>query len=208
MIYALARRTIAPLARLVYRPVVEGTHHVPRTGRVILASNHLSFLDSVVIAMVAPRPVYFLTKAEYFDRRRTRWFFAAVGSVPVRRGDHRAAQAALDAAREVLLAERAFGIYPEGTRSLDGRLHRGRTGAAWLALTTGAPVVPVALGGTAALQPVGRRLPRVGRVTVRFGAPMRFADSAGDPAARRAVTDEIMNAIGALSGQQRCSTYS
>lgn len=189
------------------RPVVEGAHHVPRHGRVILASNHLAFVDSVVIALVAPRRVHFLAKAEYFDHWRTRWFFEAVGSVPVRRGAHHAAQAALDAAREVLDADRAFGIYPEGTRSRDGRLHRGHTGVAWLALTTGAPVVPVALRGTAALEPVGRRVPRLGRVAVRFGAPMRFPGRACVPGDRRAVTDKIMDAIGALSGQERATTY-
>jgi 1-acyl-sn-glycerol-3-phosphate acyltransferase len=209
MLYALARRTVAPLARLVYRPVVEGAHHVPRKGPIILASNHLSFIDSVVIAVVAPRPVYFLTKAEYFDRLRTRWFFSAVGSVPVRRGAQLEARAALDAACEVLLAERAFGIYPEGTRSLDGRLYRGRTGVAWLALTTGSPVVPVSLRGTNHLQPVGRRLPRVRPVTVRFGAPLEFTGCGGPESARarRLVTDRIMDAVGELSGQERAGTY-
>lgn len=190
----------------------EGREHLPADGAVILASNHLSFVDSVVIRLAAPRRVTFLAKAEYFAGRGLRgrlmrWFFTAVGSVPVARGSHRAAQAALDTAREVLAGGHVFGIYPEGTRSLDGRLYRGRTGVAWLALTTGAPVVPVALTGTDRLQPVGKRLPRPHRVTVRFGAPLRFT---GDPAsarARRGVTDEVMRAIGGLSGQERADRF-
>jgi 1-acyl-sn-glycerol-3-phosphate acyltransferase len=191
---------------------VDGREHLPADGPVILASNHLSFIDSVVIRFAAPRRVTFLTKAEYFlgrgvRGRVVRWFFTRVGSVPVARGEHRAAQAALDTAREVLAGGSVFGIYPEGTRSLDGRLYRGRTGVAWLALTTGAAVVPVALAGTERLQPVGKRLPRPHRVTVRFGTPLHFT---GDPAsarARRTVTDEVMRAIGALSGQERADRF-
>jgi 1-acyl-sn-glycerol-3-phosphate acyltransferase len=191
---------------------VEGREHLPATGPVILASNHLSFIDSVVIRLAAPRRVCFLAKAEYFTGRGlrgavVRWFFTTVGSVPVPRGSHRAAQASLDTARGVLDAGNVFGIYPEGTRSLDGRLYRGRTGVGWLALTTGAPVVPVALEGTERLQPVGKRLPRPHRVTVRFGQPLTFT---GDPAsarARRSVTDEVMGAICTLSGQERADRF-
>jgi 1-acyl-sn-glycerol-3-phosphate acyltransferase len=191
---------------------VEGRAHLPRTGAVILASNHLSFIDSVVIRLAAPRRVTFLAKEEYFvgtglRGRIMRWFFTAVGSVPVSRGSHRAAQAALDTAREVLAGGDVFGIYPEGTRSLDGKLYRGRTGVAWLALTTGAPVVPVALEGTERLQPVGKRLPRPHRVTVRFGAPRTFTGDPTSPRARRAVTDEVMVAISALSGQERADRF-
>ena len=220
MFAVVARSVLAPLARLVYRPVVEGRENVPRRGPVILASNHLSFIDSVVIPLVAPRPVAFLAKAEYFTGtglkgRLSRAFFSAIDAVPVERGTHRAAQASLDAALGVLNEGRAFGIYPEGTRSLDGRLYRGRTGVAWLALTSGAPVVPVALAGTEQIQPVGSRLPRVRRVTVRFGEPLDFSDRAaalaGGTAAsgpvRRAVTDEIMDAIHALSDQTRAAAY-
>jgi 1-acyl-sn-glycerol-3-phosphate acyltransferase len=190
----------------------EGREHLPATGAVILASNHLSFIDSVVIRLATPRRVSFLAKAEYFTGRGVRgwlvrWFFTAVGSVPVRRGSHRAAQASLETAREVLAAGNVFGIYPEGTRSLDGRLYRGRTGVGWLALTTGAPVVPVALDGTERLQPVGKRLPRPHRVTVRFGQPLTFTGDPGSARARRVVTDEVMHAIGALSGQERADRY-
>ncbi len=215
MLYSLTRLVLALLARLLCRPVIEGADNVPRRGPVILASNHLSFIDSVMISVLAPRPVVFLAKAEYFQGRglkgrMTRWFFTSIGSIPVERGTHRAAQASLEAAQRVLSGKQAFGIYPEGTRSLDGRLYRGRTGVAWLALTTRAPVVPVALTGTERLQPVGSRWPRPHRITVRFGSPLRFADEHG-PArsarARRAVTDEIMQAIEHLSGQERASTY-
>ncbi|MGB3443642.1 MAG: lysophospholipid acyltransferase family protein [Actinophytocola sp.] len=191
---------------------VEGREHLPRTGAVVLASNHLSFIDSVVIRLAAPRRVTFLAKDEYFTGRGlrgrlVRWFFTAVGSVPVSRGSHRAAQAALDTAREVLDGGNVFGIYPEGTRSLDGKLYRGRTGVAWLALATGAPVVPVALAGTERLQPVGKRVPRPHRVTVRFGPPMTFLGDPKSARARRAVTDEVMLAIGELSGQERADRF-
>ncbi|MEV4141515.1 lysophospholipid acyltransferase family protein [Dactylosporangium sp. NPDC049742] len=194
-------RLLRLLFSLMYRPRVEGLHHVPGRGAVIVAANHLSFYDSVVIPLVVPRRVVFLAKAEYFERGRLRrWWFRATGAVPVRRGDGRAAQGALDAAVEVLAGGGAFGIYPEGTRSRDGRLYRGRTGVAWLALTTGAPVVPVALAGTGAL-------PRRTRITVRFGEPLHCTGLPGDPRARRAATDEIMAAIGALSGQDRADRY-
>jgi 1-acyl-sn-glycerol-3-phosphate acyltransferase len=186
---------------------VHGKDHLPAVGPVILASNHLSFIDSVVIRLAAPRRVMFLTKAEYFAGRGVkglivRWFFTAVGSVPVRRGQHRAATAALETALDVLAAGNVFGIYPEGTRSLDGRLYRGKTGVAWLALTSGVPVVPVALDGTERLQPVGKRIPRPHRVTVRFGRPLRFAGDPDSARDRRTVTNDVMRAIAELSGQE------
>ena len=148
------RQGVGPLARAVYRPIVEGRENVPGAGPVILASNHRSFFDSVVIPLVAGRPVSFLAKAEYFTERGPkgqlkRAFFTAIEAVPIERGDHRGARESLDAAVGVLAAGRAFGIYPEGTRSRDGRLYRGRTGVAWLALTSGAPVVPAAGPGRA-----------------------------------------------------------
>ncbi|MFI7015872.1 lysophospholipid acyltransferase family protein [Streptomyces sp. NPDC050164] len=215
MLYRCTRLLLAPLIRLVYRPVVRGRGNVPRHGPVILASNHLSFIDSIVIALLAPRPVHFLAKDAYFTGRGlkgalVRCFFTAFGCIPVDRAGHRSAQASLEAAERVLADGRAFGIYPEGTRSLDGRLYRGRTGVAWLALTTGAPVVPVALTGTDRLQPVGRRLPRYHRITVEFGIPLHCPAPARDsrPAeARRAATDEIIRAIGDLSGQERAHVY-
>ena len=215
MLYPVSRFVLVPLARAIYRPRVEGRDNVPRHGAVILASNHLSFIDSVVIPLTAPRKVVFLAKAEYFTGTGirgalSRLWFTSLGMIPVKRDDHRAAQDSLDAALEVLKRGEAFGIYPEGTRSRDGRLYRGRTGVAWLALTAGVPVVPVALEDTQRLQPVGSRLPRPVRVTVRFGEPLHFADRyAGVPQgrARREVTDEIMAAIHALSGQELAGVY-
>jgi 1-acyl-sn-glycerol-3-phosphate acyltransferase len=182
---------------------------------VILASNHLSFMDSMVIPLVVPRRVSFLAKSEYFTGSGvkgtlSRWWFRGFGMIPVDRDDTRAAQASLDAALGVLRSGGAFGIYPEGTRSRDGLLYRGRTGVAWLATTSGAPVVPVALVGTEKLQPVGSRLPRPAKVSVRFGAPIEVGTRfEGMPAgrARRELTDEIMTAIRAMSGQELAGRY-
>jgi len=215
MLYSAMRSVVAPVARAIYRPRVEGRHHVPAHGAVIIASNHLSFIDSVVIPIVAPRPVVFLAKVEYFTGpglkgAATRAWFTTIGSIPVTRGDNRAAQASLDAALSLLAAGDAFGIYPEGTRSRDGRLYRGHTGVGWLALTAGVPVVPVALIGTDKIQPVGSRMPRLHRITVRFGVPLRF-DPARMPTpparARREATDAVMDAIAELSGQDRARGY-
>jgi 1-acyl-sn-glycerol-3-phosphate acyltransferase len=213
----LARAVLVPLSRVMFRPVVEGLGHLPREGAVIIAANHLSFLDSFLIPLMTPRPVAFLAKAEYFTGtglrgRLVRSTLTAVDAIPVPRGTHRAAQASLEAALIVLKDGRAFGIHPEGSRSRDGRLYRGRTGVAWLALTSGAPVVPVAVLGTDRVQPVGARLPRPGRVTVRFtvrfGEPLRFGPPSGSPGrARREATDRIMDAIAALSGQERADEY-
>ncbi|MBN6035945.1 1-acyl-sn-glycerol-3-phosphate acyltransferase [Amycolatopsis sp. 195334CR] len=200
------------LFRLVFRPVVRGHEHLPRTGPVILASNHLSFIDSVVLQLVTRRQVHFLAKAEYFQGtglrgRVIRWFFTATGAVPVERGTHRAARGALETALGVLADGKVFGIYPEGTRSLDGRLYRGRTGVAWLALTAGVPVVPVALTGTDRLQPVGRKLPRPHRVGVTFGPPIHRSGPPKSGPARREVTDEVMHAIQRMSGQETAPEF-
>ena len=215
MLYGVMYAVVPPLARAVWRPVVEGLENVPRTGPVIVASNHLSFADSVVIPIVAPRKVVFLAKADYFTGTglkgaATRAWFRGLGMIPVDRDDTKAAIASLDTALDVLGRGEAFGIYPEGTRSRDGRLYRGRTGIGHLALTSGAPVVPVGVQGTQHLQPVGSRLPRLAKVTVRFGEPLSFAGRFdGVPAgrARRAVTDEVMAAIQRLSGQEEAGVY-
>jgi len=214
LLHSVIRSVVAPLGRAVFRPVVEGRHNVPKTGPVILAANHLSFVDSFVIPIVAPRPVAFLAKAEYFRAPGvTGWLLrtglSAISALPVPRGEHRAAQAALDLALDVLSEGKAFGIHPEGSRSRDGRLYRGRTGVAWLAFASGAPVVPVALVGTDRMQPVGTRFPRPVRITVRFGEPLYFKMSNGAAAgpARRAATDEIMVAIQRLSGQESADTF-
>jgi 1-acyl-sn-glycerol-3-phosphate acyltransferase len=215
VLYDVLHTIVPPLARAVWRPTIEGIEHVPMSGPVLIASNHLSFADSVVIPIVAPRKVVFLAKAEYFTGsgirgRLSRAWFEGLGMVPVDRDDTRAALDSLDIALEVLGRGEAFGIYPEGTRSRDGRLYRGRTGVAQLALTAGVPVVPVGLTGTADLQPVDATWPRLAKVTVRFGQPIDFAGRfEGVPRgrARREATDEIMDAIAALSGQQRVDAY-
>jgi 1-acyl-sn-glycerol-3-phosphate acyltransferase len=214
MLYFVTRAVLAPVARLIYRPVIEGREHIPRTGPLLLASNHLSFIDSFVIPLVAPRRVVFLAKSDYFTGKGLRglwmrWLFTATGAVPVRRGSHGAAQEALDSALEILNDGHAFGIYPEGTRSLDGRLYRGRTGVAWLALTAGCPVVPVALSGTQDIQPVGSRRPRIRKIAVRFGKPLDFSHLQGAKPgpARREATDAIMAAIAELSGQVVARRY-
>ena len=215
MTYYLLKLVLAGLFRMIYRPTIEGLDNIPRRGPLILASNHLSFVDSMIIPMVAPRRVVFLAKSDYFTGTGvkgtlTRWWFTFFDMIPVDRDDHRSAQDSLDAALAVLRAGGAFGIYPEGTRSLDGRLYRGRTGAAWLALAAGAPVVPVALAGTQHLQPVGKRLPRRAKVTVQFGPPLDFAgrfEGVPTAKARRVATDEIMDAIHAMSRQELAGVY-
>jgi 1-acyl-sn-glycerol-3-phosphate acyltransferase len=209
--YILARFVIRPLFWALFRPHVTGREHVPQTGPVIFASNHLSFIDSIAIPTVAPRKVHYLAKAEYFTGTGiTGWFsrtmFGALGALPVERETHRAAQEALDTALAVLKDGEGFGIYPEGTRSRDGKLARGKTGVAWLALTAGCPVVPVAVKGTDKVQPVGARWPRLARISVTFGEPLifpEFAGQAGKGKPRREVTDRIMREIHALSGQEK-----
>ena len=211
MIYVLARFVLRPLIWVLLRPRVTGRENVPLDGPVILASNHLSFIDSIVIPILSPRRVRLLAKAEYFTGSGisgwfTRTVFTALGAYPVERETHRAAQAALDTALKVLQADEAFGLYPEGTRSKDGRLARGKTGVAWLALTAGCPVVPVGVRGTDRVQPVDARWPRPRRVAVTFGQPMTFPEHrglAGKGRARREVTDAIMVEIAALSGQEK-----
>ncbi len=213
-VYTIVRGILRPLVRLVYRPKITGSEHVPKRGPVIFASNHLSFVDSIVIPLAAPRPVQFLAKSHYFTGKGlkgwvSRTFFTAIGAVSVERGAGAQAQAALDQGRRILESGSAFALYPEGTRSLDGRLYRGRTGVAWLALTTGAVVVPVGLIGTQEIQPVGAKLPRVRPVSVRFGEPLdlRHHGNATSGRARRAATDEVMAAIHALSGQELAGAY-
>jgi 1-acyl-sn-glycerol-3-phosphate acyltransferase len=213
--YFIGRWIVAPLARLVYRPVIEGAGNVPRKGPVILASNHLSFIDSFVIPMFAPRPVYFLAKSSYFDGKGfagwlSREFFTAIGATPVERGAGQAALDALDQQRRILQSGRAIALYPEGTRSLDGRLYKGRTGVAFLALESGAQVVPVGLVGTNEAMPVGAKWPRFRpRMVIRYGEPLDLSHHgpASSGRARRHATDEIMNAIHALSGQELAGEY-
>lgn len=215
MLYRLVRVLLSVLRHAVYRPSVQGRDNVARTGPVILASNHVSFIDSIVIPLVAPRDVVFLAKVEYFTGRGvsvlfTRAFFTALGAIPVKRGDTAAAHRSLETALEVLQSGGAFGIYPEGTRSRDGRLYRGRAGVAWLALASGAPVVPVGVVGTDRLLPVGAWVPRLATVTVRFGEPLHASDlpaGLSPAAARRELTDRVMAAIAQLCQQEEAGEY-
>jgi 1-acyl-sn-glycerol-3-phosphate acyltransferase len=192
-----------------------GLENIPGTGPVILAANHLSFVDSMIIPIVVPRRVYFLAKAEYFEGTGfrgalSRWFFTGMGNIPVRRGQGRSARDSLDTVIKVLADGEAFGIYPEGTRSLDGMLHRGRTGVARIALESGAPVVPIGLVGTDRVMAVGRKLPRIVPVTVRFGKPLDFSRYAGmqdSLPVLRSVTDQIVYNILELSGQDYVDNY-
>ena len=214
MLKFLSRLILAPLARLIFRPRIIGKTNVPKSGPVLIASNHLSFIDSVVITLVAPRSVSFLAKSSYFTGTGFRgWvsrvFFTSIGAIPVERGAGHAAQDALDSGLRVLRSGGAFAIYPEGTRSLDGRIYKGRTGVAWLALTSGAPVVPVALTGTENLQPVGSRWPRLVRVTVEFGGPLDLGahGRADSGRARRKATDQVMDTIQRMSGQVAAGVY-
>lgn len=209
--YWLMKALLTPFLRFFFRVKVEGLEHIPRSGAAILASNHLSFSDSIFLPLVVRRRLTFVAKAEYFDDPKTAWLFRAAGQIPVRREGGSAAQGALDAAREVLERGELFGIYPEGTRSPDGRLHRGHTGVGRLALDCGVPVLAVAMIGTRDLQPIGQVVPRVFMpVKIRISAPMsfeRYRDRRSDPRVLRQVTDEIMFELRELSGQEYVDSY-
>jgi len=200
--YRLAKALLNRPLRRAYDVEVDGDTRLPE-GPVVLAANHRSFMDSIFLALVVDRPVSFLAKAEYFDRRRTAWIFRSTGQIPLRRGDPTGARSAIDAALGVLARGGVVGIYPEGTRSRDGMLHRGTLGPARLAATSGAPIVPIGLRGTDKVQAPDQRMPRVGqRVSVRFGQPIRLdRQSANHRAHLRCVTDEMMADIADLCGQ-------
>lgn len=213
--YRTSRLATRTLLQLGCRPVVTGTEHVPPTGAVLLAANHLSFLDSIVIPSVLERRVTFLAKSDYFEGPGLRGaivktWFESNGAVPVARtGEADDTQAALRASLGVLERGWALGIYPEGTRSRDGRLYRGRTGVAWLALKAGCPIVPVGLVGTQGVLPIGSKVPRPHRISVTFGRPLLPEQYAGAPGskARRAMTDDLMDAIASITGQPRAEEY-
>ncbi|GAB7034638.1 lysophospholipid acyltransferase family protein [Streptomyces sp. NPDC021749] len=201
--------------RVLYRPKVEGMERIPATGPVILAGNHVTFIDSLFLSLVVKRPVYFIGKDEYvtgtgIKGRLMAWFFTSAGMIPVDRDGGHGGVAALMTGRRVLEQGKAFGIYPEGTRSPDGRLYRGRTGIARLALMTGAPVVPFAMIGTDKVQPGGKGRPRIAPVTIRFGEALDFSRYDGmdrDRYVLRAVTDEVMSEVMELSGQEYVDIY-
>ncbi len=211
MTYWVLKAILTPLLRFFYRVRVEGIEHLPEVGGVILASNHVSFSDSVFLPLVVKRRVTFVAKAEYFDDPKTAWIFRALGQIPIKRGGGSASQGALDAASDVLQAGGLFGIYPEGTRSPDDRLYRGRTGVARLALSNHVPVVAAAMVGTREAQPIGQVRPNPFRpVTVRFSRPLdfrRYEPRAEDPTVLRRITDEIMFELQSLSGQEYVDQY-
>lgn len=208
--YWLTKFILTPFLRLFYRVRVEGREHIPPRGSAILASNHISFCDSFFLPLVVPRRVTYVAKAEYFDNWKVAWFFKANGHIPLRRGEGADWKRALDAAAETLATGGLFGIYPEGTRSKDGRLYRGHTGVAMLALRTGAPVIPIGFAGTDKAQPVGAKMMRPFKtVTIRIGPPITFQTDGQPPGQRalRAMTDTVMKEIQNLSGQEYTGRY-
>ncbi len=212
MVYRALKVLLTPVFRLLWRVRVEGAEHVPEGGPVVLAPNHVTFLDSFFLPLVVRRRVTFVAKAEYFDSWKTAWFFRAVGQIPMRREGGSASERALAAAGDVLRSGDVLGIYPEGTRSPDGRLYRGHTGVARLAIACRVPVVPVGLVGTSEVQRPGSNVPRpFKRVTVRFGPSLDVshypAETAADPMALRRLTDELMFEIRNLSGQDYVDRY-
>ena len=211
MTYWVVKAILTPFLRLLFKVRADGRDNVPTEGAAILASNHLSFSDSIFLPLMIRRRITFVAKAEYFDDPKTAWFFRAVGQIPIRRGGGSASQRALDSAMEVLQSGGLFGIYPEGTRSPDGRLYKGHTGIARLALKSGAPVIAVAMIGTREAQPIGQVKPNFfSPIGIKFSKPMhfdRYADRADDPRVLRQITDEIMFELRALSGQEYVDHY-
>lgn len=218
MFYWVLRYLLAgPLLRVLYRPRVQGASHLPRTGPVILASNHMSFIDPVVLPLVVDRRVHFLAASNYYSGRGPggwflRRFLLATGMIPIDRSGGKASEASLQAGRAVLLQGKVLGIYPEGSRTRDGKLHRGRTGIARLVLECRAAVVPVAMIGTDQVIPVGSGsvIPRIRPIAVRFGPPLHFTEYEGeetDHAVLRAITDRIMAAIHDLGEQEYVDEY-
>ena len=214
MQYMLSRVVIGPVLHALGRPKVTGIENIPATGPAILASNHLSFIDSMYLPLVIDRPVVFPAKAEYFAAKGPLgrlWaaYLRSTNQLQMDRDGARSAQATLEAALDLLRAGELFGFYPEGTRSPDGRLYRGRSGIGWLALNSQAPVIPVAMLGTRKMLPPGAPLPRPTRIEIKVGKRMEFGHLAGEPPARarRTVADEVMRAIGELSGQEYVHLY-
>ncbi|MFM9446544.1 lysophospholipid acyltransferase family protein [Streptomyces acidiscabies] len=216
MFYQLLKHVLlGPLLRVLFRPKIEGLENVPEDGAAIVAGNHLSFADHFLMPAVIKRRITFLAKAEYFTGpgvrgRLTAAFFRSAGQIPVDRSGKEAGQAAIREGLGVLSKGELLGIYPEGTRSHDGKLYKGKVGVAVMALTSGVPVVPCAMIGTFEAQPPGQRFPSLHPVTIRFGKPLEFSRYAGmehEKAILRAITDEIMYEILKLSGQEYVDQY-
>lgn len=210
--YGVLRAFLTPFLMLAFRPKVKGLRNVPATGPVIIASNHLSFSDSIFMPLVVPRKVTFLAKSEYFTSPGPKGLlkkltFIALGQVPVDRSGGRRSEAALITGLQVLAENECLGIYPEGTRSPDGRLYKGRTGIARIAIESGAPVIPVAMFNTEKIQPTGKVIPKIMRVKMVFGEPMFFEGDSSDLLYLRDVTDQIMKKIQELSGQEYVDIY-
>lgn len=210
--YGALRAFLTPFLMVLFRPRVRGLRNVPATGPVIIASNHLSFSDSIFMPLVVPRKVTFLAKSEYFTSPGAKGLlkkltFIALGQVPVDRSGGRRSEAALITGLQVLAEGKCLGIYPEGTRSPDGRLYKGRTGIARLAIESGAPVIPVAMFDTDKIQPTGKVIPKVMRVKMVFGEPMYFEGDSTDSLYLREKTNEIMDKIQELSGQEYVDEY-
>ena len=213
--YWLLKLLLTPILRVLFRPWVHGAEHIPVEGAAILASNHLSFCDSIFLPLVVPRQITFLAKSDYFTGRGlkgmlTRQFVLGVGQVPIDRSGGEASEAALRTATRILGSGRLLGLYPEGTRSPDGRLYRGKTGVARMALEAGVPVIPVAMINTDVIQPTGRLIPTIGRVGVVIGEPLdfsRYAGMEGDRFILRSITDELMYQLMLLTGQEYVDTY-
>jgi 1-acyl-sn-glycerol-3-phosphate acyltransferase len=213
--WLLKRVLLGPFLRFIYRPWVEGGEHVPAEGAAIIAGNHLTVVDSIFMPLVVDRKVTFLAKSDYFTEKGPKgwfkkWFFGGTGNVPIDRSGGKASEAALRTALAVLDGGDLLGIYPEGTRSPDGKLYRGRTGVARMALEAEVPVIPVAMIGTYEMQPPGRVIPKVRRPGIRFGPALdfsRYYGMASDRYVLRAVTDEILYALMELSGQEYVDMY-
>ncbi len=210
--YGILRAFLTPFLMILFRPKVKGLRNVPSSGPVIIASNHLSFSDSIFMPLVVPRKVTFLAKSEYFTSPGPKGLlkkltFIALGQVPVDRSGGRRSEAALITGLKVLAEGKCLGIYPEGTRSPDGRLYKGRTGIARLAIESGAPIIPVAMFNTEKIQPTGTVVPKVMRVEMIFGEPLYFEGDSTDLLYLREVTDKIMETIQSLSGQEYVDTY-
>ena len=210
-LYSVARAVLDPVFSFLWKIEVEGLDRLPADGGAIMAPNHLSVIDHFVLATALPRRITYVGKGEYMDSWKTKYIFPALGMIPIDRSGGSAAQAALDAAAGVLEAGELFGIYPEGTRSRDGKLHKGHTGAARLALRTGCPIYPVGLQGTLEVQPPNASMPSPFKVMrVRIGRPVsvaRYLDRADDRLVLRQIIDEVMFEIRELSGQQYVDTY-
>lgn len=216
MFYWLMKHILlGPFLKAVFRPWVSGSENLPKTGAVIVASNHLSFVDSIFLPLMLDRRVVFLAKSEYFTGKGikgwlTKMFFIGTGQLPMDRSGGKASEASLNTGMQVLARGDVLGIYPEGTRSPDAKLYRGRTGVARMILEAGVPVVPCAMIDTEKVMPLGRTMPHIRRVGIIVGKPLdfsRFAGLEGDRFILRAVTDEIMYEIVALSGQEYEDVY-